>query len=311
MEKMIKNGPILASILFFMMIQVNLFVMPVWAQTDEETVATYKFEHAQMHESIEELNKRVEQQSKIFLGTTYQLGPLGEGKAGKFDQDPLYDLHVMDCLTFVEHVMAFSMDSNFENALNKTLQQIRYKDGVISFVTRNHFTSIEWIPANTTAGYISDITQEVAGKGKWKIAAKWIDRKAWYESRTLDDIERNDLKDMPEEQKQKLVAEFQSLGKDFEKVQTQLPYIPVKYIPKVQQNIPSGTMVCIVRENVPDKAVIISHVGLIIQSKGKTMLRHAKWKKTVQDEELSKYLKSYKKSKWKIAGINLLRIQKP
>src|ERR1035437_2644460 len=46
------------------------------------------------------------QVSAALLGKPYQLGPLGEGKFGAEDPDPLYRLDAFDCTTFIETVMA-------------------------------------------------------------------------------------------------------------------------------------------------------------------------------------------------------------
>ena len=109
------------------------------------------------------LAQRVEAISALFLGVPYKLGPLGEGPDGEFDRDPLIRFDAFDCTTFIETVMALALDRDL-GAAARTLQKIRYKDGQIGYATRNHFIELDWVPNNVRAGYLHDITAEVAGR---------------------------------------------------------------------------------------------------------------------------------------------------
>ena len=73
-----------------------------------------------------------------YLGEKYVLDPLGEEKAP--DTDPLIRFDAFDCLTFVETALA----NGDVNKLNK----IRYKNGDVNFLSRNHFASIDWLENN-------------------------------------------------------------------------------------------------------------------------------------------------------------------
>src|SRR5271169_5922701 len=83
-----------------------------------------------IHQQPASLAQRVEAVSELFLGVPYKLGSLGEGPDGEFDRDPLIRFDAFDCTTFVETVMALSLDSDLDSAM-RTLQKIRYKDGQI------------------------------------------------------------------------------------------------------------------------------------------------------------------------------------
>lgn len=99
-----------------------------------------------------------------YLGTPYVPDPLGEGFAP--DADPLIRFDAFDCTTFVETVLA---DGNI-NKLNK----IRYKDGKINFINRNHFTESDWLSNN------SDIVQNISQKyGKTAVRKVNINRAGW------------------------------------------------------------------------------------------------------------------------------------
>ena len=112
-----------------------------------------------IHQQAASLAQRVEAVSELFLGVPYKLGSLGEGPDGEFDRDPLIRFDAFDCTTFVETVMALSLDSDLDSAA-RTLQKIRYQDGQIGYATRNHFIELDWVPNNVRAGYLHDITSD-------------------------------------------------------------------------------------------------------------------------------------------------------
>ncbi len=121
--------------------------------------------------------ERVYTLSKSFLGKPYGFGgPLGEGPTGDFSKKPLWRLDQMDCTTYVETVMALSLARDFEDFCQK-MNQIRYKNAVISYVARNHFTDIDWAPNNKA--YLKDITKTL--KEDAPVLSYTVDKKKWYE----------------------------------------------------------------------------------------------------------------------------------
>mgnify|MGYP001828071624 CR=1 FL=1 len=100
---------------------------------------------------------------KTFLGLPYvaQTLEIGESEA------LVINLHGVDCTTYVENVLAFSIllkkDSmNFDSFVN-TLENIRYKDGTLDgYASRLHYFS-EWIANNEKKGLLEDITAETGG----------------------------------------------------------------------------------------------------------------------------------------------------
>ncbi|TVZ16313.1 N-acetylmuramoyl-L-alanine amidase-like domain-containing protein [Maribacter sp. MAR_2009_72] len=78
------------------------------------------------------------------------------------------NLQGLDCTTFVENVLAFSMllkqqENSFEAYL-KNLETIRYKNGALDgYASRLHYFS-EWIANNAEKGLIKDITGEIGGE---------------------------------------------------------------------------------------------------------------------------------------------------
>ena len=100
-----------------------------------------------------------------YLGTKYILNPLGEEKQP--DTDPLIRFDAFDCTTFVETVLA---DGDIEK-----LNKIRYKDGKIDFINRNHFTELDWLHNN------KNLVKNVSNQyGKTAVRHVVIDKKNWF-----------------------------------------------------------------------------------------------------------------------------------
>ena len=94
------------------------------------------------------------------------------------------------------------------------------------------------------------------------------------------------------------------MGNSFKDETARLPYAPIATLKEKADAIPTGSIFNLVREDQPDKPVLISHQGFIIQKPEGTFVRHAAFDKTVEDVLLSDYLKKYDGSKWPILGMN-------
>ena len=102
-------------------------------------------------------SSRVVKVAEASVETPYVGDPLGEGPDGAIDKDPLMDLGHVDCVTFVEQTLALAASDSYSKAFD-TLQRIRYKDGTISFETRNHFMVADWIANNR---FCRDVCKDV------------------------------------------------------------------------------------------------------------------------------------------------------
>lgn len=111
-----------------------------------------------------DLGKTIVAVGKTFLGTAYVAKTLEIGET----ESLVVNLHGLDCTTFVENVLAFSLllkneQSSFDD-FTKTLETIRYKDGKLDgYASRLHYFS-EWIANNESKGLLTDITKEIGGK---------------------------------------------------------------------------------------------------------------------------------------------------
>lgn len=100
-----------------------------------------------------------------YVGAKYVSDPLGEEKAPDFD--PLIRTDAFDCTTFVETALA--------NGDVSKLNKIRYKNGDVDFLNRNHFIETDWLPNN------SDLLQDVTSNyGKTEIRDVIIDKQNWF-----------------------------------------------------------------------------------------------------------------------------------
>ncbi|MFA6618501.1 MAG: N-acetylmuramoyl-L-alanine amidase-like domain-containing protein [Candidatus Neomarinimicrobiota bacterium] len=111
--------------------------------------------------TVPELQERIKHLARKGLGQKYNIYLLGEYPAEIYDDQPLFDLRESDCVVFTEHILAMAMGHDWQSFFS-ILQRIRYKDGVISYITRNHFSEYDWGPNNSWLA--DDITDEIAGE---------------------------------------------------------------------------------------------------------------------------------------------------
>jgi len=274
------------------------------AQSQPPSNAHIQEELRRIHQEAAPLPQRMEAVSALFLGVPYKLGPLGEGPGGEFDRDPLIRFDAFDCTTFVETVMALALNSDLE-AATRTLQKIRYKDGQIGYATRNHFIELDWVPNNVRAGYLRDITSEVAGKSAVKVH-KTISKRRWYSRKSLASLEGAFTQD----EKKKQVLKLRRLGKGLPDQRSTLTVLPLKALPQALAHIPSGTIASLVHADRRYKDTVVSHQVLLIKKSDGWYVRHAASDKAVEDDPIG-ILASYKDLSWPLVGLNLVVLQDP
>ncbi|MDD5629088.1 MAG: DUF1460 domain-containing protein, partial [Elusimicrobia bacterium] len=233
-----------------------------------------------LHKAHPQWPERFEAVSAAFLGIPYRLGPMGEGPDGEFDRSPAYSFQALDCTTYVEEAMALSLESDLERA-KALLQRIRYQDGKVSYETRNHFPEVDWRDRNEAAGFLKDITREVAG-GRTEVAHKLISKRAWYTAHTLKDIKG--FADLTKPELEAKLQRMRELGEGFQDQVSTITYVPLAVLPGVLDRVPSGTVANLVREDLPDKPQAITHQMLIVVKGGRRLVRHAAYGKTVEEQ---------------------------
>lgn len=259
---------------------------------------------------------RIAKMSHAFIGKPYVNEPLGEGIRGLFNQEPLYRTDVFDCQTYVSTIVAMAKSDNFKTFSNN-IKKIRYRNGAVSFATRNHFPTIDWIANNLRNGMIKDINFKIAGK-KTEIAIATIDKKSWYRQLPMSRIK---LSKASKATLNKRLKKLNKLGDKYERTKAILNYIPLSSLfsgkrPNMSlfNKIPNGSIIFIVRPNWDLKDKIgthlnVSHVGFAIWNNGKLYYRHASsvGTKVITQEELTHYLARTLSSPT-IRGISVYRV---
>lgn len=305
--KLTKKNLIIAGIITIAFVIVGCKSAPpseIMGNISEENIS----ELIKYGKTIRSVPDRVAFYTAAFLGVEYADGPLGEGGVSyedggsSYDPDPLYRFDVFDCTTYVETIVALTNATDF-TSFKEAMNKVRYMDGKVGFVTRNHFISQDWIPNNTAMGYISDITPSV---GPAKTATTTISKSAWYEKLHQPELEN-----------------FRNNGVDLEAVEPSIPYISLEDVftgEDLQVNeallakIPTGAIINIVRPNWNLEKYIgtnlnISHQGIAIWKDGVLYYRNGSSKeKKVTDYPFIETFKGYVESST-IKGFDVLEIK--
>jgi len=259
-----------------------LAASPGWAHASTEEIAeTLTLVHARP------LDRRLLELSARFLGTPYAHSPLGEGEG--VDPDPRFRLDQVDCLTFVERVIALALSDTPEDVLH-VLDSIRYR-GRPEYAARNHLMEAQWLPSNAAKGFIRDVTP-VLGGPQARSGEKVIGPEAWAST----------------------TGKALALPPEARPVGTfPLGILPISAVADRAASWPSGTLLLLVREDAPWRVTRISHLGFVLQRDGRTYLRHATrgWKDGVVDEELGHLLARHAHYGWKVVGVSLWEVRDP
>jgi len=220
--------------------------------------------------------ERIERVSRAYLGTPYQRDPLGEGPSGDVDRDPLFDRKRVDCLTFVEQVLAEATAPRAADIPDQ-LRRIRYAGGVVSYRTRNHFTVTDWLPRN--AWLLQDVT-DTLGAGQACAMVKTIDRAGFLRSHGCDP---------------------RGAGKE----RSETAYLPRAALPALAGRIPTATLAILVQQR---PGIIAAHCGWLLRSSGRELiLRHASSSRgKVVEEPFLKYLQRQPRN---IVGVKLCAVR--
>lgn len=201
-----------------------------------------------------------------YLGAQYVRDPLGEG-AG-IDSDPLIRFDAFDCTTFVETALA---DGSAEK-----LNQIRYRNGNIDFINRNHFIETDWIDS----GMFNNVSAQYAPVATRTIT---IDKQNWFKKN-------------------------HNIDTKLKKQTVNLEYIPYEHA----QNIKTSKPMIVLFINAPGKIrqkigtdLAVRHMGFLLPD---GRLRHAsKSHGQVVDVDFRQYVKQMMENKNRL-GIIILEI---
>jgi hypothetical protein len=273
---------------------VELLGKPLYKFTEAEVDTYLKFLSA----TEPDLRKRILTLARKNIGQPYELYLLGEMPFEPYDPQPIYCLGKSDCLVFAEHTYAMALSRDWPSFM-KMLQRIRYRDGHLGVVTRNHYTEADWNISNRWL--VDDITKPLAGEKAVTFREK-IDRSNFFKKRYQLDVK------VPVEKHDDL-------------------YLPYQEIGRAKEQLQDGDFVNIVRatskpnsseqNEIYGGSAFVGHVGLIGHgANGEVHLIHSTEPK-VREEPIDEYIARSTKDlkakdaagKPRLVGFKFLRLQ--
>ena len=214
-----------------------------------------------------------------FMGAPYLLVCEGEGENGRYETQPLLNLQKINCMTYCEIVMALTLSRNYEEMFN-VLQHIRYRDGYISMATRNHYTMVNWLPANSWC--LEEVTRQVGGADVVE-STRTIRHGLFFQGKGIDDL--------PAVLPDRTVC---------------AAYIPLQKLALHEQALNSGDVVALIQDK-PD--IFSAHMLMVIKREGRTWFRHASMSAgKVVDEPFAEYIAKISKRPL-YQGMSFMRIR--
>ncbi len=225
--------------------------------------------------------KRIETISSALMDTPFKESSIGEEDG--YDRDPMINLKYIDCMTFIEYILAFVNSKDIEE-FKSHIVNIRYKDGKVDFQSRLHLPDFQWFPNAQLKRYLIDITREV-GRGYFKKISKVLKRDFYIDKERID--------------KSNLIAD-----------KVEIYYIPQKDIDKIYNAIPEYSIIRVLRED-SERPYLTTHLGMVIKKGNKKFLRHSSrhFGGKVTDTSLKAYFSTFEKyENWKALGIAIYKI---
>jgi hypothetical protein len=199
-----------------------------------------------------DLRERLVTLARRNVGQPYDIYLLGEAPFERIDPQPVYNLRKSDCVVFTEHMLAMSLSDNFPQFMG-VLQRIRYKDGQIGCVTRNHYTEADW---NKNNGWLlREITAEVDPQAPTYPIK--VDRAKFFQ-KTF------------------------KLKTDLAVEQLQEPFVPYAHMPEVRGKLRTGDIVNFVKGNGPQSAWV-HHLGIVEVRDGIVWVIHSAEPRVVRE----------------------------
>lgn len=217
--------------------------------------------------------------SERFLNTPYEAACEGEGENGLYEPQPVLNLKNVNCMTFCEIVLALSLSRYYEEFFN-VLQHIRYRNGIISMATRNHYTMADWLPANEWC--LQDVTKKIG---------------------SIDAVDLTRTISHQNFFKKKGIANLPQMVKDRN---VTIQYIPLNNLVEHENEMHSGDIAVLI-QNKPD--IFAAHMLLVIVKEGKLYFRHAdKNASKVQDVQFQEYILGLTKNSL-YQGMSFMRVK--
>lgn len=241
----------------------------------------------EMRKEYPKLPDRVVAIAKRNLGQLYKLHLLGEFPFEIYDKEPIFSIENGDCVVFSEHMYAMALAYDWQSFF-AFLQRIRYKNGEISVLTRNHYTLADWDVNNSWL--LRDITPEIGGAKAEKVVEK-INRTKFFKGRY------------------KLDAEF--APENYETT-----YIPAASLKDVAPYLKNGDFINFIRGK-DKESEYCGHVGLItVSPDGTVNILHSISPKSVEqpfieyvNDQIERNKERAKKGEVQFQGLKFLRLK--
>ena len=251
--------------------------------------------------------------SNYFLGKPYDSsGPLGEGTTGLYDRDPLYRFDAFDCTTFVETLIALANSSD-KQTFSRVMNEVRYKEGKVSYLNRNHIISQSWIPNNIDNSLIKRSTSYFSDQ-YLEFGSSIIDLANWLKFHKVDSLK---LPDLSEDAKAERLNQLKQEADRFTQEEVFVEYLSTTEVHKDWQGFKNELnkktyILNIVRPNWQLKHLIgtnlnISHQGILEVAKDGIYFIHASSAGMVKKVLLKSYLEKIKDSST-IRGFSLFSL---
>lgn len=232
------------------------------------------------------LELKLIESSASLLGKPYAVSPLGESSG--IDADPLVRYDKFDCTTYVETSLALALASDSTEVVSY-MNRIRYKDGKVDFMTRNHFTNVDWVKNNlwlfreATLNFYPELAHR---------QSTLIQKKNWFDKN----------------------FNLKFDGGDEVSVLNYLSFDELKKNPSLLNQLPSLVIFNLVRKNWSLVAKIgtdldISHQGFILRTEKGFVARHASQRHQITMEQpIDVFIAEMQKTSNTVVGIQILKL---
>ena len=273
-------------------------------------IARFYQQHGKHLKSLS-FQQRIDVISRLFMGAPYATPPLGGGCDDPYNPRPLYRLDVMDCITYIDTVLALSHADTPQQFVHY-MNHFRYLQRPYTYFNEAHFPNSDWNRHIQAMGVFKDITREIKGPDNQTLAhtaTTPIDKPRWFSRQvaamTLSPKQRHQAK---------------QLIQHSHKTISHISYIPLDKLYDAQQHpieavfnqIPSGCLIEIVRPNWDLREKIgskldVSHLGFVFRTPQGLIFRHSHEYDQVVELPLAVYLAKYLNSST-VGGIHIQQI---
>lgn len=223
----------------------------------------------------------LEQTARFFIGTPYVAHTLDKSQK----EELVVNLHELDCVTFVENVLALSLATYSGNLSEdyfvEKLTEIRYRNNeVLDYASRIHYTS-DWIYENERKGLLRNISKDLSGVKETKRIDFMSSHQSAYKQLANDDAMLDKI------------VEIEKTIND----RGGFLYLPKELIATKANDIPHMAVIGIVTSI---DGLDTSHVGFAFHEGGRLSLIHASTDKmeiVIDSKTLSDYCLSQKNCK--------------